>query len=108
MRIQFKPDDRTRSKYYDLTIERVYNVIGIEADDFRIMNDNGRPYLYPKEIFVVVSTEEPNEWMSEYGEGGERYAYPPELARPGFFEDYFDGDNEAKAVFESYYADIQE
>jgi len=37
--------------------------------------------------------------MAEYGEEGERYAYPPDLNRVGFFEDFFDGRDEAVATF---------
>ena len=31
--------------YPDLTPDQPYLVLGIEADDFRILNDLGRPYL---------------------------------------------------------------
>jgi len=33
------------------------------------------------------------------GEDGERYAYPPPLNAPGFFEDFFDGKPEAVKTF---------
>ncbi|MFP4348224.1 MAG: hypothetical protein ACOC3W_00880 [Thermodesulfobacteriota bacterium] len=35
----------------------------------------------------------------EFGEDGERYAYPRELNETGFFEDYFDGEEEAVSRF---------
>ena len=41
-------------KYPDLTPDQPYVVIGIEADDFRLLNDHGRPYLYPHNLFEVV------------------------------------------------------
>jgi len=81
--------------YPDLTPSQRYFVIGIEADDYRILNDSGRPYLYPLDLFVVVDSREPAGWETEYGEDGERYCYPPPLCVPGFFEDYFDGNPEA-------------
>jgi hypothetical protein len=28
--------------------------------------------------------------VTEYGDDGERYAYPPPLNKSGFFEDFFD------------------
>jgi hypothetical protein len=74
-------------------------VLGIEADDLRILNDQGRPYLYPREIFTVVDTREPEDWVNELGEDNERYAYPPPLNGSGFFEDYFDGKPDAVATF---------
>ena len=63
------------------------------------MNDQGRPYLYPADIFNVVDRREPDNWVSEYGEYGERYAYPPALNEVGFFEDFFDDKAETVASF---------
>jgi len=88
-----------RSDYADLTPDQPYFVIGIEADDYRLLNDHGKPYLYPAHLFEVVDAREPTAWITEYGPDGERYAYPPELTPPGFFEDYFDGNDHARATF---------
>lgn len=82
-----------------LTPDQPYVVTGIEADDFRMLNDEGRPYLYAASDFVVVSADEPNEWIVEHGEDGERYAYPLELNQVGFFEDFFDGKQAQIASF---------
>jgi hypothetical protein len=87
------------SSYPDLTPEQPYVVLGIEADDIRILNDQGRPYLYSRELFKVVDAREPEDWVQERGEDDERYAYPPPLSNVGFFEDYFDGNPEAVATF---------
>jgi hypothetical protein len=76
-----------------------YSVIGIEADDYRILDDTGRPFLYSASAFDVVDAAEPTDWISELGEDGERYAYPAELNAPGFFEDFFDNDPAAVATF---------
>ncbi|MGH9843757.1 MAG: hypothetical protein ACREEM_33900, partial [Blastocatellia bacterium] len=67
------------AKYPDLTPNQHYVVLGIEADDFRILNDNGRPYLYPNEIFRVVDSREPDDWVTQLGEEGERYCYSSPL-----------------------------
>ena len=37
-----------RSK--DLTFGQRYVVIGIEADEFRILNNEGRPFLHPPSL----------------------------------------------------------
>ena len=87
------------SRYLDLTPGQPYVVLGIEADDYRILNDQGRPYLYPHELFTVTDAREPDDWVSELGEDNERYAYPPLLNGSGFFEDYFNGESEAVATF---------
>ena len=86
-------------EYPDLTPGQSYVVIGIEADDYRILNDHGRPYLYPHDLFEIELPYEPGDWMTEIGAEGERYAYPPALNAAGFFEDFFDGKREAIALF---------
>ena len=57
-------------EYPDLTPDQPYFVIGIESDDYRILNDYGK-----------------------------RYSYPEALNEVGFFEDYFDGKDEALSRF---------
>ena len=42
---------RRTARYPDLSPHQQYMVIGIEADAFRILNDEGRPYLYPARLF---------------------------------------------------------
>jgi len=88
-----------KSSYPDLTPNQSYFVIGIEADDYRILNDHGKPYLYPSHLFTIVDSREPANWVTEYGDENERYAYPPLLNKIGFFEDYFDGKAEALSTF---------
>ena len=90
---------RRNARYPDLSPHQQYMVIGIEADAFRILNDEGRPYLYPARLFEVVNPSEPADWATECGEDGERYAYPPPLNGSGFFEDFFEADKEAVATF---------
>ncbi len=87
---------------FGLTPKRVYEVIGIEADYYRIWNDDEKPCLYPLAIFTIVDTDKPEDWVIEVGEDGEIYAYSPELNAPGFFEDYFDNDPDAIFTFQCY------
>ena len=87
------------SDYPDLKPNQPYFVIGIEADEYRILNDYGKPYLYPPHLFEVIDSKEPEIWITEYGDDGERYSYPPTLNKVGFFEDYFDGKDEALYQF---------
>lgn len=86
-------------KCHDLTLSQVYFVIGIEADDYRILNDHGKPYLYPRTLFDIVDAREPDDWITEVGEDGERYSYAPDLNEIGFFEDYFNGKQSAITKF---------
>lgn len=86
-------------EYPDLSPLQWYVVIGIEADDLRILNDEGKPYLYPQSFFEVVDNSEPADWITDFGEEGERYAYPAEMNAPGFFEDFFDAHSSAVSTF---------
>ncbi len=88
-----------RSDYPELSTGQTYCVIGIEADDYRLLDDRGRPYLYPADLFVIVDAGEPDDWVVSTGDDGERYAYPAALNEPGFFEDFFDGRPEVIATF---------
>lgn len=79
----------------------MYEVIGIEAGDYRILDDTGRPYLFSPELFQVVDAARPSHWVTEWDEGVE-YSSAPELSEPGFWEDYFDHDPAARKVFHQY------
>jgi len=89
----------SRPDFPDLTPDQPYFVIGIEANDYRLLNDHGKPYLYPPDLFEIIDSREPASWITEYGDDGERYSYPPELKEAGFFEDYFDGKDDALSKF---------
>src|SRR5690606_25857103 len=88
LRSRDAPDGTT---YWSLTLSREYEVIGIEADDYRLIDDTGEPILFDPACFEVVDPAEPAFWLSGHGEEGERYAYPPGWDVPGFFEDWHDG-----------------
>ena len=90
---------KKNTRYRDLTLGQPYVVIGIEADDLRILNDAGRPFLYPRTLFSLVDHQEPVDWVTEFGADGERYSYPPPLNKSGFFEDFFDEKAKAVATF---------
>jgi hypothetical protein len=90
---------RPNRRYRDLSTRQPYAVIGVEAGDLRILNDAGRPYFYPPGLFAVVDRREPSDWVTAVGSDGERYAYPPPLNKPGFFEDFFDGKSRAVSTF---------
>jgi len=90
---------KRNAPYRDLTFGQLYVVIGIEANELRILNDAGRPFLYPRNLFSVIDAQEPVDWVTEFGDDGERYSYPPPLNKSGFFEDFFDQKAKAVATF---------
>jgi len=110
-RMLMAPDGRKLS----LTIGRVYEVLGLEADCYRVLSDEDHqpygndPVLFEPECFDIVDPEEPDFWQCDQGEEGERYCYPPEWARVGFFEDFHDRIPEVRKEFwnglKKYYPD---
>ena len=52
-------------RYRDLTFGQPYVVIGIEGDDLRILNDAGRPFLCPPDLFSLDDPSEPVDWITE-------------------------------------------
>ena len=84
---------------HNMTIGKVYIVIGIEGDSYRIICDEDEPYLYEPEQFELVVPQKPEFWISERGEDGELYAYPPPWFHNYFFEDYFDNVKGKKESF---------
>jgi hypothetical protein len=90
---------KANARYRDLTSNQLYDVIGIEADELRIINDAGRPFLYPPDLFSLLDAREPADSDTEFGEDGERYSYPPPLNEPGLFEDFFHQKAKAVATF---------
>lgn len=105
MKVRYAPAPSAEGDYPDLTPGNGYRVIGIEADELRLMSDEGRPYLYPAGRFEVVDSREPSDWETVYGKEGERYSYPRPFGTPGFFEDYFDGDRRCAAALHKYLAE---
>ncbi|MGC4043038.1 MAG: hypothetical protein QM758_04475 [Armatimonas sp.] len=85
-------------QHQDITPGNLYRVIEMVPDHFRIMSDDGLPYLYPKELFDVVSDTMPEDWVVEEKIiDGERCvsAGPAVFQTPGFFERVFDRDPKA-------------
>lgn len=86
---------------YTLTPGAEYHVIGIESGDFRILDHGVVALLFPPDLFEVVSSKRPSDWDASIEDGSE-YANPPALNAPGFWEDLYDGHDEAKRVFARY------
>jgi len=47
----------------------------------------------------VLDPREPGDWVTDYGDDGERYVYPAPLNDPGFSEDFFDDRPRAVKTF---------
>jgi len=74
------------SNYWSLTVGRIYEVLGIEGDDYRLLDDCDEPYLFDPQCFKVIDPAEPSHWISSVDDGV-RKAYPPKWVERGFFQD---------------------
>lgn len=93
---------KTDNEYWSLTPGQEYLVIGLDHESYRIVDNKGEPILFPKDGFKIVDDAIPEDWIwKRFGED-EYYADPPELSRPGFYEDYFDGKTEAVKQLRDY------
>jgi hypothetical protein len=84
-----------------ILLSETYFVIKVSDSSYRIVDHNGEPILYPKELFHVVDRHIPQGWQfSEYEDGD--YTLEPAVVRPGFYEDFFNsnGDRVAQATAE--------
>ena len=96
MRIRIIVD---RKRY--LTAGREYQVLGIEGDWYRVLDDKNEPILVDPKACELTDPTEPPDWIREEIDG-ELYAYPPALNRVGFFEDYYDKQDQAVREFRLY------
>ena len=101
MKVIFKKylEDQARN----LTVDKEYEVIGIEGDSYRIVCDENEPYLYEPEQFEVLDLSQPDFWVRETSDDGELYAYPMVWFHGYFFEDYFENKPGFKEKFWSNY-----
>ncbi|GAA5786163.1 hypothetical protein [Chitiniphilus shinanonensis] len=84
-----------------LTVGRTYQVIEINGDWLRVVNDAGEPILYEMALFRLLDQAIPGTWHDDCDQTG-FYAGPAEFAEPGLYEDYFDGVPETVEKFEAY------
>ncbi|MBV2124671.1 MAG: hypothetical protein KUF75_05945 [Candidatus Thiodiazotropha sp. (ex Ctena orbiculata)] len=94
------PDEESRHTH--LTPDKIYLVIGIDDESYRIVDDCLEPTLYRKELFDVLESNYPESWLKTEYEDGEYYIEPPELSAIGFYEDYFDGVESAVLAYRNY------
>jgi hypothetical protein len=73
------------SNYWSLTVGRICEVLGIECDLYRLLDDCDKAILFESECFKVIDAAEPSNWILSI-EDGARYAYPPIWGERGVFQ----------------------
>jgi hypothetical protein len=101
MRVQTLPDFRNRipddSTHPGISYPQAYYVLGVTEGFYRLIDDLGDPYLYPKQLFEVVDRSVPSGWEFREAADGEYFLEPALTARPGFYEDFFGSDGDRAA-----------
>jgi hypothetical protein len=94
--LDVKSDESPR---YRLTANSEYFVLDFSHDSLRVIDDDGEPIVYPKELFELSDNVIPPDWQIDEGADADYYLRPRRMAAPGFYENYFgsDGDIEAQA-----------
>ena len=101
MVVRLRSDMEPRRIPASLSLDREYLVLGIEADDYRLLNDEEDPVLFAAELFDTVDANRPTCWETTFGNDGEEYAYP--RSWPTFlWEDYHDRDPDARRLADGF------
>lgn len=102
MRVRLRADFRDRVAdgrlHQGVTPLEEYFVVEINQYQLRLINDEGEPILYPKDLFEVLDPTLPSGWQfSEYADGWYNLG-PVRTSNAGFYEDLFcsDGDRIAQ------------
>lgn len=92
-----------------LTIGKEYVVLSLEVRALSVENrvylsiqsdDGANPVLFEADQFVTVSSKMPANWVISLDEFGNMNIEPQKWSRPGFWEDYFNFDEDARQDFE--------
>lgn len=79
----------------NLTLNAIYDVIAFETEHLRIPANDGWPYLYSSDLFVVVDDTIPDDWEISVDVYCGLYYGPPQFGVPGFWESVFESDADA-------------
>ena len=88
--------------HFGITPGGTYLLVGMDHDSYRVVNEIGDPAVYPRQVFVEQELSAPSDWIVRRFDADEFYAYPPELACRGFFEDWFDGHRDKRQTLQTY------
>ncbi len=88
-----------------LTVGKTYHVLSVNMDHgspvkFQVISDDGQtPVYHNANQFEVVSNKIPEGWVIDFVSKSYLRLSPKAWSKPGFWEEYFDGEPEAIDVF---------
>lgn len=87
-----------------LTPGTLYAVLAIEYQGgrpmYRIAAENGTPALFDAALFSVADASVAPGWTVRHGENGSTELLPEDWDMPGFWEKFFEGDEDAVSRYE--------
>lgn len=87
-----------------VTLGREYDVIGIYGAGptikYRLVADDGKmPSLQDARQFQIVCARIPDDWVFQFLTSSEWELAPASMSNAGFWEAFFDGDQDARSQF---------
>jgi len=103
------PIDPGKKLHPDITKGNIYSILGIEGENYRLIGDLGKPYLYNKSRFEPVEIDKGNDWIKIDDINVGEISYPvAQFTETNFFEEYFLYNFEAIAEIIFYASRIRE
>lgn len=96
---------QVRKKMSFVSRDKKYIVLEIGTSrngdiNYRIEGDDNTPVLVNSEDFEIISNKLPTLWVAQWYEVGSLVLRPSAWTRLGFWEEYFNGEPEAKRIYE--------
>ncbi len=85
-----------------ITLGAEYEVLSIECDSYRLIGDCGEPSLFEPQFFSITDPMRPESWIPPFIDEDEEYCGPPEFERSGYWDEFYDGNEDAVALFWRY------
>ena len=79
----------------NLNLGKIYLIIGMSDDDYRVVDEILSPCLHPRECFVPSDLEPPANWSTTHYTDGSYHSYDPASGGKKLIMDMFDGVPEA-------------
>ena len=94
----------TEPIYTWISQDRLYVVVTLVCDDYRVVDDKGEPVLIPSTLFALIDPSVPSSWTVVDERPDWYWCGPPEVSVPGFFERWHDGARVERGEFARIYA----
>lgn len=92
----------TASLHPSLEADTSYFVLEVSSDVFRVIDRDGQPYGYSRDLFALEDSAVPRGWCFQLSSEDEYHLCPCAVNVPGFYERLFCSDGEREAEAETH------